>query len=153
MVVFSERDTLIRPRHTPTPSQPTPIDIWYRTRNQRLKHLLATSFVVSTMGRPRKFGTSSVGMQALRKTDEMHRRRLKDGRVIALFPREIANQLDHAGLYFAADLRSKALTDMFLALPGAGPVKLREVLETVGRVEQNSDLLSAYRKARSIITS
>ena len=127
--------------------------IWYRTRNQRLKHLLASLFVVSTMGRPRKFGTSSVGMQTLRKTDEMHRRRLKDGRVTALFPREIANQLDHAGLYFAADLQKQS-TDRHVSCPArAGPVKLREVLEAVGRVEQNSDLLSAYRKARSIITS
>jgi len=92
-------------------------------------------------------------MQALRKTDEMYRRRLKDGRVIAFFPLEIAKHLDHARLHFAADLRSKALTDMFLALPGAGSVKLREVLETVGRLERSSDLLSAYRKARSIITS
>lgn len=78
---------------------------------------------------------------------------MKDGRVrvIDLFPREIADRLDRAGLYFAADLRSKALTDLFLAIADTGPVELREVLEAVGRVERNSDLLNAYRNARSIV--
>lgn len=102
------------------------------------------------MGRPREFGTNSPGRRELRKIDEMYRRRLKEGKVTALFPQDIAKQLDRAGLHMIDDLRSKELVDIYCALPGTGPAEFRKILEKVGRVERNSDLWSAYRKARSI---
>jgi hypothetical protein len=105
------------------------------------------------MGRPREFGTNSPGRRELHKIDEVYRRRLKEGRVTALFPQDIAKPLDRAGLHMIDDLRSKELVDIYCALPGIGQAGLREILEKVGRVERNSDLWSAYRKARSIMTS
>lgn len=124
-----------------------------RSRNQRLNILLALPIMMLTMGRPREFGTNSPGRRELCENDEMYRRRLKDGRVTALFPQDIAKQLDRAGLHMIEDLRSKELVDIYCALPGTGPAGLREILEKVGRVERNSDLVSAHRKARSIMTS
>ena len=75
-----------------------------RSRNQRLNILLALPIMMLTMGRPREFGTNSPGRRELRENDGMYRRRLKDGRVTALFPQDIAKQLDRAGLHMIEDL-------------------------------------------------